>query len=113
MAAGEDTERSPCVADIREAEQSIDDRDGVMQRHSAIYYILRHLISDYDETKAAGDDPCFATQAAAPEFRTAAQRAQTVGWLASVPTSVSYFQQRSHLRPSAFETAIWQFNSSV
>ena len=111
MAAGENAECGAGIAHVSQAEQAIDDWDRVMQRYRAVDDDLGELIKNDNQNQPSTDElPFFCTQAASPALSTDAQRAQTVGWVGSLPTAGSYFQQRVHFAPSALRTRIRQLS---
>src|ERR1044071_1081515 len=113
MTAREHAECGAGVAHVGEIEKAIDDRDRAMKGHRPIDNYLGELIENDNRNQPTRDELPLRAQPGAPALRTFAQRAQTVGCAGSLPTSVSYFQQRSHFPPSALKTEIKLSSSSA
>ena len=111
MATGKNAEGRAGIAHVSEIKKSVDDWNRMVQRHHPVDDNFRQLIENDNRYQPTQNELPFSAQAAAPAWSTPAQRGQTVGYAESLPTSGSYFQQRSHLAPAALATTMRQFNN--
>ena len=86
VAFSEDAEGRSCVADIGHAEQTLDDRNRVMERKRTIDDNLGCLIQEDNKKKQVTDELAFSGQDATPDLKTLEQRPQTIGCDRSSPT---------------------------